>query len=85
MPLTAELPERSRDLADADVLGKAFRCHRSEKPFSIQKAELKFHQRYAIPLPEVHWLERIYGLWGRRRPVPDALSDWRTCCRVVED
>ena len=52
------IPARTRDVSD-EILNKTFSCVKTGKAFKITKSELQAYRQRMIPLPRVHWLERI--------------------------
>ena len=67
------LPVSIGSTEERHVVGKAFRCPASLRFFNIQKAELAFHKRFNIPLPTLHWQERINRLWRRQRLISESI------------
>lgn len=77
--LTDELPApppvkaiRASDLPDEleqsiqAVSDKPILCARSSKAFNLQRKELDYLQNHRIPLPRLHWNERLQDLIGTR-------------------
>ncbi len=55
------------------VLGKSIRCRVSGQAFSFQAAELEFYRKYSIPVPPVHWRERLKALLSQRERMPEVI------------
>ena len=53
----------------------AIRCDRTGQPFSLQKREVEFYRRFDIPLPQLHWRERILDLVRQRERIPDGMPE----------
>lgn len=82
---TVKLPESSAsgDSLDAGTLpgdiaavlpekwaGRAIRCSQSGSTYNFQRTELEFYKRFNIPLPRVHWRERLRNLVKKRELMP---------------
>ncbi|GAG96058.1 unnamed protein product, partial [marine sediment metagenome] len=65
----SQLPSDVSQITENQILGKAFPSKKSGRLFNIQRRELAFHQRFNIPLPRLHWFERIEQLWTQRERI----------------
>lgn len=65
----AELPNDVTQITENQILGRAFPSQKSGRLFNIQGRELAFHKRFNIPLPRLHWYERIEELWTQRERI----------------
>ena len=52
------IPNSSQEITD-DLGEHVYGCERSGRAFKFQKSELLFHKRTNIPLPSIHWRERV--------------------------
>ncbi len=55
---------------DSTILDKTFSCTLTNRPFKFQKKEIDFYQRFSIPLPLIHWRERIKKRIGEVYLIP---------------
>lgn len=66
------------NILDFDIVGlgaKAIRCERTGLPFSIQRKEWEFYRTHTIPIPSLHWRERILDLLRPRVRIPDSQGE----------
>jgi len=65
------LSKNPSDIKEDDIMGKVFSSEKSGRLFNIQRRELAFHKHFSIPLPRLHWHERIEELWTQRTRVSE--------------
>ena len=59
-----EIPKDLKDIP-SDITKKLFTCTKSGKKFRFTEAEIKFYQKYGIPLPTMSPIERIENMWKK--------------------
>jgi len=68
------------DIAGSEVpqmLTASVRCPRTNRAFNYQKKEIDYYRRWSIPLPTLHWSERLYDLSVKRDLIPDVCGPFR--------
>jgi len=57
--------------ANVEELAKAIiACANTGKTYRLTTQEISFYQRNSIPLPRLHWEERLRILMNKRRLIP---------------
>ena len=59
-----EVPENLIDIPSG-ITKKLFTCTQSGKKYRFSDAEIKFYQKYGIPLPTMSPIERIENMWRK--------------------
>ncbi len=59
-----EVSENLKDIP-SDIIKKLFTCTQSGKKYRFTDAEIKFYQKYGIPLPTMSPIERIENMWRK--------------------
>lgn len=60
----------SSKLSDKDILNSIYQCNVSNKSYKIISKELAFLRKYKLPLPKMHWRERILKRSAARQRMP---------------
>jgi hypothetical protein len=64
------VPEDIAEVSEASVLGRPIACERSREVFGYSRAEIQYYKRFQIPLPTLHWRERIANLLNAMQRIP---------------
>ncbi len=67
----AAIADRIEDCEAEDLEGIAICCERTGQAFSVQLKELEFYKQHSIPVPSLHWRERLFELVDARQRIPD--------------
>ncbi len=70
MILGDQLPEILRPEIVSEISSKSIACSKTAQPYNLQKRELDFYLRNKIPVPRIHWNERLQELVNRRGLFP---------------
>jgi hypothetical protein len=65
-----DLPDRLTPEVIPALIAKPIRCPKTGKLFNLQKRELEFYLRMQIPVPRVHWNERMQERINSRQLIP---------------
>ncbi|MFN8390830.1 MAG: hypothetical protein U0136_11110 [Bdellovibrionota bacterium] len=68
--LATALPNSASGAAAKELLKKPVLCAKTGRPFNFQAKELQFYERRRIPLPRLHWRERLFDMLGSRALLP---------------
>ncbi|MBN2086798.1 hypothetical protein JW758_00455 [Candidatus Peregrinibacteria bacterium] len=64
-PVLSDLTEGITD----DLVGKVFKCSKSDQPYTFTKQELDFYRKHNLPLPDVHPEERNKERFAKLPPL----------------
>jgi len=66
----SDMPDRLLPEHIPSLLSKPVKCSKTGKLFNLQKRELDFYLRMQIPIPRVHWNERMQERINTRQLIP---------------
>lgn len=66
----SELPEQLTADSIPKLLGTPILCERTGRPFNLQRLELQLYLRSGVPLPGLHWRERMNDALSVRSRIP---------------
>jgi len=61
-----------KEVSYEDLQSKKYKCSRSGQFYTFQKKEIEFYKKMKIPLPRIHWKERLFDLVRKRELIPAA-------------
>ncbi len=65
-----ELPMNSKEINSDEILRLTIKCSTTGKAYRFTRKEIDFYQKHHIPLPRIHWEERLRNLMRKRRLIP---------------
>lgn len=66
-----DLPEVAESAEIEALLTRSVACEKTGQLYKFQRRELEFYARNKLPLPRVHWSQRLQQLLDGRTRVPD--------------